>query len=311
MKPDQGPFMAMKPLHNGSRSACKASRHGWGQTSHVGQVCRDQQQRGSVAIVFSAILGAIAVMVLSFSSLAVQKAAFGSEERMAREVEDALAQLQAWYERQADTIAVSGVTPTEAQLQAALTRPYPGMRLAMSSSMATPGCTAGTTGCIPWRKIAAWYPATQPPSATTTQDGLPVSEFTGDAIWRVYSSQAWYFDRFAQTQTKMSELSRSLMSWFAAKQGINPVSMHSANFWRASDCSNPGLALPCVDTYTSITTSGVSALLGLDASDVTPAVGAGIEFSNLQDSSTTAPYSVALRVSMPWGGSVRQIVLQP
>lgn len=275
------------------------------------RVCQQTRQRGSVALVAAAILGAIAVMVLSFSSLAVHKAAFGAEERMAREVEDALSQLQTWYELQADTISNTGTIATEAQLQAALTRPYPGMRLAMSSSMASPGCSAGSIGCIPWRKIAAWYPATQPPTATTLQDGLPVSEFTGDAIWRVYSGQSWYFDRYAQTQAKLNDVARALMNWFAGRKGGNPLYGQDTNFWRASDCANPGFQLPCVDSYTSMVSSGVSGALGLSASDVTTPLGSTIEFSNLQDSSTAAPYSVALRVVLPWGGQIRQTVIQP
>ena len=254
-------------------------------------------------------------MVMSFSSLAVHKAAFGAEDRMAREVDDALLQLQTWYEQQADTIAVSGVTPSEAQLQAVLPRTYPGMRLAMSTSMASPGCSAGnsagTIGCIPWRKIAAWYPATQAPAATTLQDGLPVSEFTGDAIWRVYSAQGWYFERYAQTQTKLNDTARALMSFFAGRKGVNPVLSHDTNFWRASDCAQPESNLPCVDSYATLSGSGVVSVMGLIAIDVTAPLGSGIEFSNLQDSSTAAPFSVALRVVLPWGGQIRQTVLQP
>lgn len=250
-------------------------------------------------------------MVMSFSSLALHKAAFGSQERMTREIDDALLYLQTWYEQQADTIAASGVTPSEAQLQAVLPRTYPGMRLTMSSSMASVGCSVGTIGCIPWRKIAAWYPATQTSVALTLQDGLPVSEFTGDAIWRIYSAQGWYFSRYAQTQTKLNDTARALMSFYAGAKGVNPVLGHGTNYWRASDCSNPGSNMPCVDSYTSMVSSGVTALMGLASSDVTTALGSAVEFSNLQDSATTAPFSVALRVVLPWGGQIRQTVLQP
>jgi hypothetical protein len=268
-------------------------------------------QRGAVAIVVAVILGGLAVMVVSFSSLAVNKAAFGSSERMAREVDDALLYLQAWYEQQADSIAVSGTTPSESQLQAALPRAYPGMRLAMSTSMASSGCSAGTIGCIPWRQIAAWYPATQAPTSTTLRDGIPVSEFTGNAIWRVYSSQSWYFERYAQTQSKLNETARSLMSFFAGRKGINPVSGHDTNFWRARDCAQTEQSLPCVDTYTALGGSAVASAMGLTTADLAVPIGSAIEFSNLLDSSTAPPFSVALRVVLPWGGQIRQTVLQP
>ncbi|MDI9235191.1 hypothetical protein [Limnohabitans lacus] len=299
-------------LRSSPRRQTSGSKH-WSLRVHQGQRRRGQQrpQQGFVSILVSAILGAIAVMVLSFASLAVNKSASGAEDRMAREVVDALAQLQVWYEREADTIAVSAVTPTEAQLQAVLTRSYPGMRLAMSTSMASPGCTSGSIACVPWRKVAAWYPATQAPAASIVQDGLPVSEFTGDAIWRVYSSQSWYFERYAQSQAKLNDAARALMSWFAGRKGSNPVLGHDANFWRSSDCSQTDFNLPCVDTYSSLSTTGVASLLGLSVADVTAPLGGVIEFSNLQDSSTAAPFSVALRVMLPWGGQIRQTVLQP
>lgn len=281
------------------------ARRGSSRAPHKGA------QRGAAALVVAAILGGVAVMVMSFSSLAVHKAAFGSEERMAREVDAALLHLQAWYEQQADTIAVSGITPSEAQLRAALPRAYPGMRLAMSTSMASSGCSAGTIGCVPWRKIAAWYPATQAPTATTLQDGLPVSEFTGNAIWRVYSSQSWYFERYGQTQAKLNETARALMSFFAGRKGINPAVSHDTNFWRATDCADPGQSLPCVDTYAALGGSAVASAMGLTPAELVPPIGSAIEFSNLQDSSTVAPYSVALRVVLPWGGQIRQTVLQP
>lgn len=300
------------------RSACRMPVHP-GQPSHdlARAAHGPHTQRGSTAIVVSAVLGVIAIMVMSFSSLAINKAAFGTEERMAREVDDALKHLETWYQRQADTLAAFGATPTEAQLQAVLPRPYPGMRLAMSSSMATPGCTSGTVACIPWRKIAAWYPATQTPGASVIQDGLPVSEFTGDAVWRIYSSQAWYFERHAKTQDQLNALSQHLMGWFTVRKALQPAAATDTHHWRASDCANPNGQIPCVDSYTPMTSSGVATLLGLVPADVTTPLGstgtAGtvIEFSNLQDSSTTAPYTVSLRVSLPWGGQMRQTVLQP
>jgi hypothetical protein len=292
-------------------SRTQLQRYALRSRSGSSRVSQSHAERGSVAIVVAAILGAVAVMVMSFSSLAVHKAAFGAEDRMAREVDEVLLHLQAWYEQQADTIAVSGITPSETQLQAALPRTYPGMRLAMSTSMASPGCSAGTIGCIPWRKIAAWYPATQAPAATTLQDGLPVSEFTGDAIWRIYSAQGWYFERYAQTQAKLNDTARALMNFFVGRKGVNPVFSHDTNFWRASDCAQPESSLPCVDAYAALSGSGVANVMGLAATDVTAPLGTAIEFSNLQDSSTVAPFSVALRVVLPWGGQIRQTVLQP
>lgn len=258
----------------------------------------------------AAVLGAVSIMVMSFAGMAVHKAAMGSEERMAREIDEVLAQLQTWYQQQADTIATSGITPSEAQLQVVLPRTYPGMRLAMSTSMASAGCSAGAMNCIPWRKIAAWYPATQPAATTIVQDGLPVSDFSGDAIWRIYSSQSWYFDRYAKTQTQLNTVARALMAFFDGRKGVNPVLGPDTNYWRTSDCAQPDANLPCVDNYTRLSGSGVAALMGLATADVTAPLGA-VEFSNLQDSSTSAPFSVALRVSLPWGGQIRQTVLQP
>lgn len=258
----------------------------------------------------AAVLGAVSIMVMSFAGMTVHKAAMGSEERMARDIDEVLAQLQTWYQQQADTIATSGITPSEAQLQAVLPRAYPGMRLAMSSSMASPGCTAGAINCIPWRKIAAWYPATQPPAIATVQDGLPVSEFAGNAIWRIYSSQSWYYERYAKTQTQLNTVARALMGFFDGLKGTNPVLGPDSNFWRTSDCAQVDANLPCVDSYASLSSSGVAARMGLATADVTAPLGA-VEFSNLQDSSTSAPFSVALRVSLPWGGQIRQTVLQP
>ncbi len=273
-------------------------------------------------MVAMAVLGALALMVISWSTLLVNEAAQAAEQRMRRDVDEALSTLQTWYERQADAIAAAGTTPSESELLAVLVNRPPGLRVAMSSSMATVGCSSGTIECIPWRKIAVWYPSTATPPATTLSNGLPVSEFTGNAIWRIYSSQSWFIARYALTQSRLNEVSNTLMSWFTTQKLTDPFEGVSTNYWRASDCSNPGRQLPCVDTFTDLSSSGgalVRTSLGLSTQDVSTALQGGsspstggVEFSNLQGSSSSADStSVGLRAPLPWGGYIAMTVLKP
>lgn len=270
------------------------------------------RQRGMYVIAVSAILGTLALMALSFSALTAKKAVLGTEDRLKLEVESALGELQVWYEQQADTLATTNTTPSEDQLKAVLSRPYPGLHVAMSDSMAAAGCagSVATIPCLPWRKIVAWYSATTPPTDTVITDGIPVSELSGDAIWKTYSAQQWYTSRYVRTTTKMTEIGRGLLAWYENQETQDSEYVDGTNFWRATDCADSATQLPCIDQYTNLANTSVASILGLNATDMTLPLGS-IQISNLQDSSTSAPYSVALRVVTPWGQQLKQIVLQP
>jgi len=274
---------------------------------------QSQKQAGAVSLLISCVLGAIAIMILSFSGLAAKQAVLSYDTQLNANLDLAIQELQTWYEKNADTIAASSTDVSEAQLLAVLSKQNAGMRAVMSTSMASGNCQSAVTGftCIPWRKIAVWYPASTPVGTPLVQDGIPVGEFSGDALWRVYSSQSWYSDRFSRQTKKIDDVGRALMAWFEGQSNLNPDDGPAVNYWRASNCAVQSHGIPCVDSYTDISTTAVQNLIGMSSAELSPVIGKSIDFSNLQDSSQTPPYSVSLRVQMPWGQYMKRSVVQP
>lgn len=291
------------------------------QSVALEQPQRDRRQGGFATLVVISMLALLSLSMLSLASLSLRQEVWNQESRMRQDVQEAVAQLKLAYEMQWTDLAEPLDPPwDEARLQSELTQTYGGLRMAMSVRLTTDPalvCDAATTltpNCIPSRQIMVWHPATSDIADWSLTQGLPLAQLGADAIGRIHDTRSADIERYAQTQAQMERVGVLLSSLFKARQAMDPRLPHGINWWRHPTCSTTASVdehyLPCVNTYTSLATSGVAAALGLSATDIQTPYGE-IEFSNQQDASLTAPYTVALRVQTPFGPPMRKTVIAP
>jgi hypothetical protein len=277
-----------------------------------------RRQGGFATLVVVSILALLSLSMLSMSSLTMRQALWQQEERMAQDVQAAAEQLQLAYELQWISLAAPLDPPwTEVRLRDELTQTYGGMRLAMSeriTAQAAALCTAATTlrpDCIPSRRIMIWHPASTDIADWSLTQGLPLAQLGADAIGRIHDTRNWDIAQYAQAQAQIERVGILLSSYFKARQAADPRLPHGINWWRSPSCSAADEHyLPCVNTYTPLSTSGVAEALGIGIQDTQTPYGE-IEFSNQTDASLTSPYSVALRVQTPFGVPMRKTVIAP
>jgi len=278
-------------------------------------------QGGFATLVVISMLAMLSLSMLSIASLGLRQELWGQDSRMSRDAQDALEQLKLAYERQWTSLAEPSDSPwDEERLQDELTQTYGGLRMAMSERItldsATVCAVAATLNpnCIPSRKIMVWHPASTPIADWSLTQGLPLGQMGGDAIGRIHDTRSADIERYAQAQAQMERMGMLLSSFFKARQAIDPRTSSGINWWRNPSCTTSSDEdehyLPCVNTYTSMVSSGVATALGLSASDIQTPYG-DMEFSNQQDASLTEPFTVALRVPTPFGPPLRKTVIAP
>lgn len=279
----------------------------------------DRRQGGFATLVVISMLAMLSLSMLSIASLGLRQELWGQDARMIREAQDALEQLELAYESQWTTLAGSSDSPwDEDRLQDELSQTYGGLRMVMSERITQETatvCAAAATlnpNCIPSRKIMVWHPASTPISDWSLTQGLPLAQLGGDAIGRIHDTRSADIERYAQAQAQMERMGMLLSSYFKARQAMDPRTSLSVNWWRNPTCTSDEDEhyLPCVNTYTSMVSSGVATALGLSAADIRTPYG-DMEFSNGQDASLTEPFTVALRVSTPFGPPMRKTVIAP
>jgi hypothetical protein len=198
-------------------------------------------QRGQASIVVLVLFLAAAAAISAIGTTEHTGNA-GRTQVLNRQITDTLSQLSAWYER--DGLAsLGGTTPDEPALQALLSTKYPALRLAMSTPIVRSGCTT-VQDCEPSRQILVWYPATSPQPSAALVNGLPMYQTGGDALWRLYDSKGFVQQRMASAYSQLLGLGRALSAWVTAQQRASVYAQ--TNYLRASSCSTPGSALPCL-----------------------------------------------------------------
>jgi hypothetical protein len=256
------------------------------------------RQRGQASIIVLVLFLAAAAAISSIGTTE-HTASAGRTEMLNRQISATVSELSAWYER--DGMASMGASiPTETELQAHLTTRYAALRLAMSTPIVRSGCTT-VMDCEPSRQILVWYPATRPPSPVSLVNGLPLYETGGDALWRLYDSKAFVQQRVASAYSQLLGLGRAISAWSVAQQRASIYTQTS--LMRASNCSTPGMALPCLSGWTVITSvPEAMAAAGISAMDATSPWGSVIEITNAApDASQTPPYTLAMRLRTPSG----------
>jgi len=273
-------------------------------------------QKGFFAVTVMVLLAVLTLAVVSFSSMAVNRALLDTENRMTQDASKALDELESWYKRNFIEIAQTETALNEDQLLAILHHPYPGLRLAMSTPiLSSSSCSVAlnaTTECVPSRVFAAWYPSTTPTGISDVREGIDYGAFTGNAIWSTRSTRLWDIEQFARSESHIDQVGMLLRSWMKSRQMADKRTMYGVNWWRHMSCASDAavIFLPCVNNYTELRTTVIPAAIGIPNEDTLTPYG-WMEFSNLEDARLTAPFSVSLRVRTPWGQYIQKQVAQP
>ena len=231
-------------------------------------------QRGAAFLwVVAMLLGATLVLAGSFRAGVAQKVQLNLARDQNAYLDQVIKTAHDWYQRVALSMEVSGDTLTESELlqKIAPNQKY-GIRAQLSSRLGLPCASDAAFGtCAPYRVIVVWLPPISATDATSINERLKV------------------------TASRIQNYAR-------AQQNITGLASFE-NFLRSSDCSRTVSGhLPCLDTYTAITSTTIPTLLGLPDSDFLTPWGDVILISNLLDSSVSAmPYSLSIKASSPWG----------
>jgi len=270
---------------------------------------RVRAQRGSALImVFSLIAGVALLVMAGMNASITQEYVLNRNQLQQQYLDEVAAAAQAWYERVAPTIELSGEPVSESTLlgQIAPTRKF-GIRAQIGPRF-TKTVSPWTQPSLGYRTILIWIPqsggdttATSTTSETPTLDPLVVQA----KAFRTWSTFGYQQTQLAQLSDLLVRVGSGLQGWARAQQGAH-YGMSLDNFFRQSDCAAPATPdhLPCLDTYQDITTTSVPSYLGLSNAEFSSVWGYSVEISKLQNSSTaTVPYSLSLRVHSPISAS--------
>lgn len=269
---------------------------------------RRSRNGGSAVLVI--VLGLFIALFFLVAPLATMRWAekFNTQRNESAYLDDVAAKLAAWYARNAATIDSA---PTYNVVAATLWAnlgidPLPTLRVTVSDRLTGP--------TVRYRRFAIWLRR----SAT---DSSAIDSATGvftpgaNVLYREISGEPIQAALLDDTLTRMKVFAGQLEKRFRAKFESDPFRSLSVNHFRpASGSCTAGLDdLPCIDAHTDVqTAANFTTLLALDSSRLVSAWGQRFTVSNLADSQTAAPpFSMAIRSSLPWGGSVLVNAVQP
>lgn len=251
----------------------------------------------------SLLAGILMLVMGGMSAQMTQEYVLTSDKQQQEYLDDLAKNAQEWYQRVSPQIELSGEAITEAQLlsQIAPTQKY-GVRAAISGRY-TKIVPPWTQPALGYRTILIWIP--QEGGDTTSLSSTSESPTIDPLVlttkkFRTWSTFGYQHEQLAKVSDLLVRTGLVLQNWARAQQG-NRAGQTFDNFFRAADCSVTLIDhLPCVDTYTDINATQIPAYLGIAPTELMSQWGYAVEISNLLDSSTsTPPYSLALRIHSP------------
>lgn len=263
------------------------------------------RQQGSAVIFLLTIVMGVALLVLTgMSSSLTQEYVLNRDQLQQQYLDEVLSASQAYYERMAPTIELSGEAVSEATLlgQIAPTRKF-GIRAQISPRF-TKTVSPWTQPSLGYRTILIWIPQTGTDTtaiATTDTDPTIDPVVASAKTYRSWSTLGYNQAQLAKLSDLLVRTGTLLQNWARAQQGTRSELVFN-NVFRQSDCSASDSAnhLPCLDTYVDVLTTTVPSYLGVSNAELASPWGYSVEISNLLNSSASAPpYSLSLRVHSP------------
>ncbi len=212
-----------------------------------------RSQRGAAYLLtISAILGALTIMVMSFSSIAIQRKALNQESAARAALIEALEDVESQLRDPDSSISslLVGLTANAVlssdQIKGALSRPHlETIRYAISPSMqdCAPQSVAAFARCVSWRRFAAWIPPEgSPPSAPPwpLTNGLPEAEIQAASVSESRSNKQFMNEFLLEKENSLVRISDALRSWYFSRRAADPHRATSKNFWMPSfGCTYP------------------------------------------------------------------------
>lgn len=206
-----------------------------------------RSQRGAAYLLtISAILGALTIMVMSFSSIAIQRKAVNSESFARAALIEAIEDVERQLRDPSSKISTLLVDLTandvlsSDQIKGALSRPYlETIQYAISPPMqnCAPQSLAAFARCVSWRRFAAWVPSDGgPPPAPPwpLTNGLPEAEIQAASVSESRSNKQYMNEFLLEKENSLVRISEALRSWYFARRAADPHRATSKNFWMPS-----------------------------------------------------------------------------
>jgi hypothetical protein len=210
-------------------------------------------QRGAAYLLtISAILGALTIMVMSFSSITVQRRLLNNDALIRASLVEALDDIERQL-REPDSkisnllinLPPSAVLSSD-QIKTALTSPrLETIRYAISPSMqnCAPQSMAAFARCVSWRRFAAWIPSARTPSVAPPwplTNGLPEGQMQTAEIVESRSNQQYMNEFLIAKENALADIANSLRSWYFFRREADPNKAATKNFWLpAFGCTYP------------------------------------------------------------------------
>lgn len=269
------------------------------------------RQRGAAFIVLVTIVAAVSLLFV------LGQASWQSRQRLnelptvrAKRVELAAAALREWYRLNAAEIdAASFTVPSGPALLAAAGVPAQwGLEAGITS-------TQLSRGQIRYRVLAVWAPTdddAQIPVFNASTGELVLCPDTDSYCGQRAAARIEGFDiqaeLYAATVHSLRNLADAAQAYFHSYWLGDPDHNLSVNYFRS--CVAPRSALPCLDNWTSLSTTSLLPALQEPGSLGFDAWGGQIEAMNGGSNDDTPPYRLAFRANTPWGAPILIYALQ-
>lgn len=208
---------------------------------------RIRQQRGVAFLAtVSAMFGVLTLMVISFSSVGIQKK-LNQGDSVAKEQISAVLDdinLEIFDPTSVLSITLAGLAPNQTlssdEIRAVLKRPHMNsIQMAISPPMAN--CSVQVVQpfdrCVSWRRFAAWIPLN---AAQVVQhplvNGLPEGAFALAEHYDFRSNQESMKLIAIGLEDQLTNIAESLRVWYQTRRLMDPYRGASHNFWLPLSC---------------------------------------------------------------------------
>ena len=271
------------------------------------------QQKGFIGLASLLLMLLLLAVCMATAAALVHKSTWNSTRARLDYLNATEMRIANWYVAQAGSIDAISDAVQVSNIKSVMGASAYGVQVASTQRLGLPCDEPNSPSCIGYHDIYVWLPPASSADGTTLDAVAGTFNPDAKAQWIKVSGKSIEAQLMQQTTTTMATVQGQLRSFFAARAIADADVASETNYFRDASCATTySGSLPCVDTFTNLTSTAILSDLGLDTSNAANAWGLPLQVSNQADSSMTAsPFSMALRSATPWGSSVEMAVVQP